>query len=294
MANQWDGIDEFLAVATHGSFVRAAEVMDLSRTHMSRAVALLEDRLRVRLLQRTTRTVKLTAVGEVFLDHCRRLVADRDAAIAQIGETGEPHGDLHVTCSTALGERFVAPIARAVAIEYPQLRIHLDLNNRVVDVVAEGFDLAIRTGHLTPSSLIATRLAERSLFTCAAPAYLEARGAPREPADLAGHDCLVGTSRIWHFRKKGSEHLYRPEPRWHCNNGETILAAALEGMGICQLPDFYVRDALRTGRLVSVLEEYSAPKDPIWAVYPARRHLAPKVRHFVEVLRRQLPRRLMP
>jgi DNA-binding transcriptional LysR family regulator len=292
MGTRWDGIEEFLAVATHGSFARGADAIGVSRTHMSRAVIELEDRLRVRLLHRTTRTVKLTTAGEEFVENCRRLVADRDAALAQIGETGEPHGDLHVTCSIALGERFVAPIARAAAREFPDLRIHLDLSNRVVDLVAEGFDLAIRTGKLSSSSLIATRLSERRMFTCAAPGYLASHGTPEAIADLDRHACLVGSSTLWHFQKAGGEHLYRPQPRWHCNNGETILAAALEGMGICQLPDFYVRNGLRNGQLVPVLERYAAPNDPIWAVYPDRRHLAPKVRHFVEALRNELPHRL--
>jgi len=292
MGTRWDGIEEFLAVATQGSFVRGAAVLRTSRTHMSRAVLELENRLRVRLIHRTTRTVKLTPTGEIFLEHCRRLVSDREAAIAQIGEAGEPHGDLHVTCSIALGERFVAPIARAVAREFPELRIHLDLSNRVVDLVAEGFDLAIRTGKLSSSSLIATRLSERRMFTCAAPEYLASQGTPEAIVDLDRHACLVGTSPLWQFKKADGEHLYRPQPRWHCNNGEAILEAALEGMGICQLPDFYVREGLRSGRLVPVLEQYSAPDDPIWAVYPDRRHLAPKVSHFVKVLRSELPRRL--
>lgn len=288
----WDGIDEFLAVATQQSFSKAARTLGLSRTHMSRAIATLEDRLQVRLLNRTTRTMNLTPTGAIFLEHCRRLVMERDEAIAQVGQTGLPGGELHITCSIALGEHYIAPIARRMARDYPRLKIDLDLSNRVVDMVAEGFDIAIRTGHLPSSSLIATRVAERRSFTCATPAYLARAGTPRTIASLASHDCLVGTASIWHFRSGAGEQLYRPRAHWRCNNGHAVAAAALDGMGICQLPDFYVQDALRSGELVAVLSEFAAPAEPIWAIYPGRRHLTPNVARFLEIVRAELPGRL--
>lgn len=286
---RWDGIDEFVAVATHGSFAAAATALGLSRSHMSRAVADLEDRLQVLLLQRTTRKVRLTASGEVFLDHARRLLSDRDEAIAMMLEKSEPQGDLSITCSTALGERFVAPLARAFAREHPKIRLTLDLSNRVTDLIAEGFDLAVRTGVLPSSSLIATKIAERRLFACASADYLHKAGVPQSVDDLNRHDCVVGTSGIWHFAVDGVERLYRPNSRWRCNNGQAVLAAALEGMGICQLPDFYVQEAFRKGTLVPVLPEFTAPVEPIWAVYPGRKHLAPKVRQFVDLLKEHMP-----
>lgn len=286
---RWDGIDEFVAVATHGSFARAAAVLGLSRSHMSRAVAELEDRLQVLLIQRTTRKVRLTASGEVFLDNARRLISDRDEAMAMMMEQSEPQGDLNITCSTALGERFVAPLARSFAIRHPKINLTLDLSNRVVDLVAEGFDLAVRTGILPSSSLIAAKIAERRMFTCASADYLRKAGAPQSVDDLDRHDCLIGTSGIWHFAVDGVERLYRPNSRWRCNNGQAVLAAALEGMGICQLPDFYVQDAFRKGALVPVLQPLSAPAEPIWAVYPGRKHLAPKVRQFVDLLKERMP-----
>ncbi|MBU6266743.1 MAG: LysR family transcriptional regulator [Sphingomonadales bacterium] len=290
--SKWDGIDEFVAVATHRSFNKAADALNLSRTHMSRALAGLEDRLQVRLLNRTTRTVNPTPTGEIFLDHCRRLVAERDEALALVGQTSQPGGQLGITCSVAIGERYIAPIARQMAQEYPRLQINLDLSNRVVDLVSDGFDVAIRTGQLAPSSLIATRVAERRLFTCATPAYLARAGTPATVAALAGHACLVGTASIWHFRTGNGEQLYRPRPHWRCNSGHAVAEAAMSGMGICQLPDFYVQDALRTGTLVAVLSEFSAPAEPIWAVYPGRRHLNPSVTRFIEIVRAELPRRL--
>ena len=290
MSTKWDGIEEFLAVATHSTFSRAAQSMHVSRTHMSRSIAQLEDRLRVRLIHRTTRAVKLTAAGEVFLEHCRQLVADRDAALAEIGESSDPCGDLYVTCSIELGERFVAPIALAVARQFPELRIHLDLSNRLVDLISEGFDVAIRCGNLASSSLlVATRISEHSMFTCATPEYFSSHPSLDAVTDLDHHDCLVGSSQHWHFSRNGEAYLYRPQPRWQCNNGEAILAAALQGMGICQLSDIHVRDYLNSGKLIPVLEKFSPPNDPIWAVYPGRRHIAPKTRHFLEALKMELP-----
>lgn len=287
--NKWDGIDEFVAVATHRSFIKAAQALGFSRTHMSRAISLLEDRLKVLLLNRTTRSVSPTPTGEIFLEHCRHLIRERDEALAQVGNDGEPRGQLNITCSTALGEHYIAPIARRMAQEYPELQIRLDLSNRIVDMIDEGFDVAIRTGHLASSSLIAKRVAQRSFYTCASPAYLEHAGTPRTVAALSSHKCLIGTSAIWQFRSSGGEQLFRPKGPWRCNNGYVVAKAALEGMGICQLPDFYVRDAMRNGELVGLLSEYSAPAEPIWAVYPAKRHLAPNVVRFLELISTELP-----
>jgi DNA-binding transcriptional LysR family regulator len=291
--NQWDGIDEFVAVASQRSFSKAADQLGLSRTHMSRAIATLEDRVQARLFNRTTRTVILTATGEIFLEHCKRLVADRDEALAVVGAEGEPHGELHVTCSIALGERFVAPMTRQFALRHPKLKITLDLTNRVVDLLTEGFDLAVRTGHLTTSSQVATRIAERRMFTCAAPAYLARAGAPIRVADLARHECLVGSSALWHFRVNGTEQIVRPHGHWRCNSGQAVLDAALQGMGVCQLPDYYLHEALRSGALVPLLVDFTPPTEPIWAVYPSRRHLSPKVSRFVTLLRQQLPKALL-
>lgn len=284
----WDGIEEFVAVARTGSFMAGAAALGASRTHMSRAVARLEDRLGARLLHRTTRAVSLSPTGRTFLDHCDRLVRERDEAVALVRDQGEPRGDLRITCCIALGERFIAPIARRFAKQHRQLTVYLDVTNRVVDLVAEGCDLGIRTGSLPSSDLVAARIASRQSRTCAAPAYLESRGRPERIADLDGHDCLIGTTPLWHFSEKGDEILYRPRPVWSCNNGHAVLEAALDGMGICQLPDFYLNDAVQSGQLVPILEEFAPPEEPIWAVYPDKRHLSPKVQRFVAVLRDDL------
>lgn len=285
----WDGVDEFAAVASRGSFSKAAKALGLSTTHMSRAVVALELRLQAQLLHRTTRTVRLTDTGRAFLDHIERLIAERDEAIALVSRDGEPTGDLRITCSTAMGERFIAPITRLFAQRYPQLSVSIDLTNRIVDLVGEGYDLAIRTGRLVDSGLIGTRIASRTLFTCASPDYLARHGTPTTVAELARHDCLVGNATTWPFRNERGGRSFRPKGRWRCNSGTAVLQAAEEGMGICQLPDFYVLRSIAEGRLVTILDEVRPPSEPIWVVYPERRHLSPKIREFVAILRERLP-----
>jgi len=286
----WDGIEEFVAVARTGSFIAGAAALGVSRTHMSRAVARLEDRLGAQLLHRTTRRVILSPTGRTFLDHCVRLVRERDEAVALMRDQGEPRGDLRITCCLALGERFIAPIARRFAKQHRQLTVYLDVTDRLVDLVAESYDLGIRTGLLQSSNLIAAKIGSRQSRTCAAPAYLESRGRPGKITDLDGHDCLIGTTPQWLFSEKGDEILYRPRPVWSCNNGHAVLEAALDGMGICQLPDFYLNDALQSGQLAPILEEFAPPEEPIWAVYPDKRHRSPKVQRFVSALKDKLPK----
>lgn len=286
--SRWDGIDEFIAVASAGSFTRGARAIGMSPTHVSRAIARLEQRVQAQLFHRTTRTVRLTDTGRVFFDRCRRIAQERDEAIALVGEQGEPQGELRVTCSTAMGERFVAPIIRRFAMEHPRLNVTIGLTNRVIDLVGEGYDLAIRSGSVTDPRLIATPVATRTLLCCAAPAYLARRGAPDSVEALAGHDCIIGTGATWHFSVEGQPVIYRPEGRYRCNSGYAVIDACIAGMGLCQLPEFYVLPHVERGAVVPVLEAFVAADEPIFAVYPQRRHLLPKVQAAVERLRREL------
>lgn len=288
--SKWDGIEEFVAVAEAGSFTRGAEALNTSTTHISRAVMALEQRLQAQLFHRTTRVVRLTDTGRAFLDHCRRMIEDRDEAIGLITESGAPQGELRLTCSTAMGESFLAPIMRQFALENPLVSIAIDLTNRVVDLVSEGYDLAIRTGALDDSRLIATRIGSRSFLTCAAPAYIERNSPPVIIDDLSRHECLVGTSSTWKFSKEGEEVTYRPQSRFRCNSGHAVTEACLAGMGICQLPEFYVLPALKKRQLRLLLPDYQAAEEPIWAVYPQRRHLSLKIRAAIDYLRVELPK----
>jgi DNA-binding transcriptional LysR family regulator len=275
--SRWDGIDEFTAVAEQASFSGAAKRLGLSTSAVSREIARLEDRLQTRLLHRTTRRVELTDAGREFLSRCRRLIDERDEALAAIQpDDHAPRGLLRMTCSVSYGERFIAPAVNAFARHYPELRLDLDLDNRLRDMVGEGYDLAIRFGHLTDSRLMARRLASRSLILCASPDYLARRGAPRDLSEIASHDTLSGSSPQWRFTEAGREITLTPHNRWRCNSGTAVLDAAIQGLGLCQLPDFYVREALIQGRLVSLLDEQRPPDEGVWAVHPHPRHVPPR------------------
>ncbi|MGY3581751.1 DNA-binding transcriptional LysR family regulator [Bradyrhizobium sp. USDA 4341] len=284
----WDGIDEFEAVATTGSFARAAAALGVSSSYMSRAIAQLEHRIQAQLFIRTTRTVTLTDRGRVFLDHCHRLIAERDEALALVSKNSDPVGDLRLTCPNIMGERFIVPITLAFCEQYPKVSIGIEVTNRVVDLVAEGFDLGVRTGLLENSRLIGTRIGSRRFVTCAAPAYLERAGRPRNLQELETHHCVIGIASAWHFRISAGDHSFRPKGRWRCNSGDAVVDAALAGLGICHLPEFYVRHHIRAGRLETILQPFCRDDEPIWAVYPQQRHPLPKVRILIDHLRQKL------
>jgi len=290
--SRWDGIEEFVAVARHTSFKKAAEQLGSSTSHVSRAVSRLEAALSAPLFFRTTRQVTLTDTGRLLLEQCRQLVRDRDETFAMIEGNGDPQGDLRVTCAVALGERFIAPILQGFIDDHPQVNVQLDLSNQHRDLTAEGFDLAIRTGELENSRLVRTRLATRRWQLAASPAYLEKRSAPQTLSDLRKHDCLLGTADTWQFRKDKEPLEFRPAARFRCNSGVAILNAALSDMGICRLPVFYMREAFQAGTLVALLEPFEAEPEPIWAVYPHRRHVVPKVYMLVERLKSELSHRM--
>ena len=205
-----------------------------------------------------------------------------------INEQGEPQGNLRITCSTAMGENFIAPILRRFAIRHPRLTISIDLTNRLVDLVGEGYDLAIRTGELADSRLIGTRVASRQFLTCAAPDYLDQAGPLADLEDLDAPEAIIGTSSTWSFIHLGGKILYRPQGRFRCNSGHAVVDACLAGMGVCQLPEFYIVPFIRSGRLRLVLDDFRPQTEPIWAVYPQRRHLLPKISRAIEHIRMEL------
>ena len=287
--SRWDGIDEFTAVAEQASFSAAAKRLGLSTSAVSREIARLEDRLQTRLLHRTTRRVELTDAGRDFLARCRRLIDERDEALAAVQPDDQaPRGLLRMTCSVSYGERFIAPAVNAFAAQNPELRIELDLDNRLRDLVGDGYDLAVRFGHLTDSRLMARRLASRRLILCASPDYLARRGAPRDLSEIPSHDGLIGSAEQWRFTEAGREVTLRPTGRWRCNSGAAVLDAALQGLGLCQLPDFYVAEALASGVLVSLLDDQRPPDEGVWAVHPHPRHVPPKVRAMIDWLHDRL------
>lgn len=290
--NRWEGLDEFVAVAECGQFTAAAERLGLSSSQVSRQIARLEERLHTRLFYRTTRKVALTEAGQTFLQHCQRLQDAREEALNAIGDLGsEPKGLLRMTCAVAYGERFIVPLVTAFAARHPRLSVDIELSNRTLDLVQDGFDIAIRLGRLQDSRMLATRLAPRRMYLCASPDYLQRYGRPHSLSELARHNCLVGSSDIWTFQLDGREASQRIQGNWRCNSGQAVLDAALGGLGLCQLPDYYVLEHLRSGALVSLLDNHQPPNTAVWALYPQQRHLSPKVRQLIDALRDGLSQR---
>lgn len=283
----------FARVVEAGSFSGAAAALGLSKSAVSKQVARLEDRLGVRLLNRTTRQLSLTEAGTAFYDHCRQLVADAEAAEAAVTHLASaPRGTLRVTAPMSFGQHHVAPALPAFLAAYPELSVDLQLNDRWVDVIEEGFDLAIRIGQLPDSSLVARRLAPMRRVLCAAPSYLKARGRLHHPRDLAAHSCLIysylASGREWRFQ--GPDGLVRVQVSGplEINNGDALLAATRAGAGIANLPSFIASADICAGRVENVLPQWRDPDaGAVQAVFPAGRNLSPKVRVFVDFLARQ-------
>jgi DNA-binding transcriptional LysR family regulator len=284
--SSWDGLDEFVAVAECGQFTAAAQRLGLSSSQVSRQIARLEENLQTRLFYRSTRRVALTEAGQTFLQHCQRLQDAREEALRAVGDLGsEPKGLLRMTCAVAYGERFIVPLVTQFMNRHPLLKVDIELSNRTLDLVQDGIDLAIRLGRLQDSRLVATRLAPRRMYVCAAPGYLQRYGRPHSLSELSQHNCLIGSSDHWDFQQDGRELSQRVHGNWRCNSGQAVLDAALQALGLCQLPDYYVQEHLKSGALVSVLEKHQAPNTAVWALYPQQRHLSPKVRQLVDHLK---------
>ena len=280
----------FARVVEHGSFARAAERLAISTSACSRHVAELEAHLDVRLLNRTTRRLSLTESGQAFYERCVQVLADLDEAEqAAAMSAARPRGTLKLTCGISFGVRHVARLVGAFAARHPEVRFDVQLSDRFVDLVEEGFDLAIRIGESPTQNLIARKLGETRLVPCAAPVYLREHGAPESPADLAQHACLtyeyLPQRGTWRFQDRaGGEHTVRVAGPVHANNGDMLAAAAVEGIGIAMEPDFIVDADVAAGRLVRVLDDYVPAPTIVYAVYPSRRHLSAKVRAFVDFL----------
>ena len=285
----WEGVCEFVSVAEQGGFTAAARKLGVSVAQVSRQVAQLEDRLQAKLLLRTTRQVRLTELGDIYYRHCRQLLDNLYEAELAVGRhQAEPQGTLRITAPVSYGESRIAPLVNDFMLRYPQLEVTLTLTNQLLDLVHDGFDLAIRLGHLKDSTLIARKLAERIPYVCASQAYAARNGVPLSLPELAQHSCLVGNSDEWHFTLQGQPHTLRVQGQLHCNSGHALLDAALKGIGIIQLPDYYVYPHLANGDLLELFPECRAPAEGIWALYPQNRHLSPKVRLLVDYLADQL------
>ncbi|WP_315706501.1 MULTISPECIES: LysR family transcriptional regulator [unclassified Bradyrhizobium] len=282
-------ISVFVHVAEAKSFTAAAERIGLSRSAVGKSIVRLEDRLGVRLLQRTTRSVSLTGEGAAFHERCVRLLADLDEAeMAMLSHSQAPRGRLRLDLPVSFGRLHVLPVLNEFIRKWPEISVSASFGDRYVDLIDEGVDLAIRIGSSEDSRLMNRFLARHRLVTCASPAYLAERGTPRNIDALAQHSCLAfvhgGRSVDWRFNENGQARVIAINGRFVATNAEALRDATIAGFGIARLATFLVSDDLRAGRLVPILKEVDADGAPIRAVYPSSRHLSPKVRTFIDAL----------
>ena len=285
-----EGMRTFSAVVTEGSFSRAAQRLDRSPQLVSKYVAQLEARLGVRLLNRSTRKLSVTEAGQAYFDRCQGIVAEVDDLEDAVGNMAAAvRGLLKISAPMTFGMHHLTPAIAEFQSTHPELRIDLALDDRVVDIVSEGFDLAIRIANLEASSLVARRLAPINLVVCGSPAYFDKRGRPQTPKDLVDHECLGYTYSSnrdrWRFASDAGEvEDIQVSGRFCANNGDALRTAAIAGHGLVLQPTFIVGDDLRAGRLVRVMTDYTVTPLGVYAVYAHRQFLSNKVRAFVEFL----------
>jgi DNA-binding transcriptional LysR family regulator len=281
-------LEAFVAVAESGGFSAAARALGRTTSGVSKQVRALEERLGVRLLNRTTRRVSLTEMGVAFRERVQGVLQDLDEAELALGELQEaPRGVLRVGAPMDFGRIALAADLAGFAARHPGVRLEVELADRFVDVVAEGFDVVVRIGDLADSSLVARRMGPCRRVLCAAPSYLDASGRPERPSDLS-HHAVVGyayeRARRWRFREGDEEVSVSAEPRHRANNGEMIRSMVVEGLGIALLPTFVAAEDLRAGRLEMLFADRLQADTAIWAVTPHRKLLATKVRLLLDHL----------
>jgi DNA-binding transcriptional LysR family regulator len=279
----------FVAVVDAGSFVAASDALGMSKPAVSRYVTALEARLGTRLLHRTTRRLSLTAEGEVFHARCKAVLDALDEAEAEItSRTGEATGQLRINVPVSFGLLHLAPLWAEFMARHPRVTLDVTLSDRFVDLVEEGYDLAVRIARLPSSSLISRRLTSTRIVLCASPRYLEQHGAPAHPSELVRHAViaysLLSIGETWEFDGPQGHVAVKVEPRMRTNSGDTCRAAALHDRGIILQPSFLIGNDLESGALVELLPEYRSLEFGVYAVYPSRQHVAPKVRMLIEFL----------
>lgn len=294
--NRISDVEIFVAIVADGSFTAAARRLGVSKSHVSRQIQALEDRLGARLLDRTTRTVRPTDAGSEFHARAVRIVAELDEAERAVRDLqSEPRGTLRIGAPVSFGLRYVAPAVADFMTRWPDLRVEVSYSDHRVDVIGDGFDVVVRIGPLTDSSLIVRRLARTRSHIVASPAYLERRGVPHTPEALSTHDCLRYAHQVsgptWALHGADESRTVRVDGPLGADNGDALLIAARAGLGLAYMPDFFVAADLADGRLVTVLGDWTTRDIPIAALYPHNRHLSAKVRFFVDHLAQTLAAR---
>ncbi|AJP56080.1 LysR family transcriptional regulator [Pandoraea vervacti] len=283
-----DDMRIFVTAVDAMSFTGAAAKLGLSKQFVSRRISSLEQSLGVRLLLRTTRRLSVTDLGRVYYERARRILEDVEAANLAVSSQGErPRGNLRVSAPMSFGTMFLSAVIPSFLTTYPDVSIELELNDRTVDIIGEGYDVAVRIGALADSSLIARTIAPMRMVTCASPRYLETHGVPHTPEDLRDHTLLpYGHSQrvSWHYARDGQPLEIPVAGRLRVNNGELARDAAVAGLGVTWLPVFILAPALLGGRLVTVLDDFEPAPSSIYVVYPQHRQASLVIRAFSDFL----------
>lgn len=287
----WDGIEEYISVVETGSFTAAADQLGASKSFVSKRVSELETRLGVQLLKRTTRQVSMTAIGERFYAACRdmrRSLAAASHEAAQMQKT--PTGKLKVSLNDTYDVTFISAVIADFACQYPGVALEVHAGSRDVDLIGEDFDVAIRYGDLTDSSLRAARIGYLSFCLCASPAYLAEHGAPKGIADLKNHTCVSDLNSHWWFNSTEGAEKVRVNGRWKSNKGTALKVAAMRGLGMAQLPIAFVRSELAAGTLVSVDDEWSYYDREAWAIFAPGTPVPANLRLLLDFLSKRFTR----
>jgi DNA-binding transcriptional LysR family regulator len=279
-----EDLETFIVVINAGGLTSAAHRLGLSKSIVSRRLARLEHGLGVQLLLRTTRGIRPTEAGAIFREHALRVTAEIDAAREEISTEGDVRGRLRIAAPLSFGTTHLAPVLAELARRHPRLQVHAAYSDRFVDLVSEGFDVAIRLGYLPDSSLVARRIAPIRGKIVASPAYIDAHGAPRSPDELVHHESLIQRPGDWRFLHGDKVIRVRPLGRFVADNGQALVAAALAGLGIAVLPDFLTDPHVATGALVPILTEYPLPDAGLFVVRPRGDHVPRKVRILTNIV----------
>jgi len=290
-----DGIVIFNEVIKEGSFTKAADASGHSTSYISKEINKLEERLGVRLMNRTTRSISLTPEGQLYFDQCQQIINDaQQAEHALSGRQMEPQGELKISCPTSFGLSRLRPIMAKFMETYPQIHLNVDLNDRKVDVVADGFDVVIRaTMQLDDSSLVCRRFMSAKGVTLASPGYLEKHGTPSHPSELVRHKTIsysnLKSPNTWtYYQQDGSEVIVNLNSHVMTNSPELELELCINGQGITRMPMFNLSDELETGKLVTLFDDFAPLEINVYLVYASRKHMSAKVRVFIDFVMAEL------
>ncbi len=290
--SRWEGFEELVKVVEVGSFSGAARSLGVSKGHISQRISQLEERLGARLLHRTTRKLSLTELGNLYYERCRQVVDDLEeieSAVTQYQQ--KPTGLLKISSPNLLGEMQIVPAIADFVQKHSALEVALNFYSRRVDLVEDGYDIAIQVGKREDINVV-NRVIARTRFQCvASPRFLNQNGSPGDPDDLRRLRCLqfteYGVSKPWRFQKDGKDKTVKGHGIWQSNSGHCLLAAARAGVGIAYLPDYYLAEDIKEGRLIPILVEWCAVERDIVAIYQQRRHMTAKVKLFVDFIERR-------